>query len=111
MRRQALRWYVDGASYRWIARHLGPHHVTVMNWVKTHADQLSPAPTTQETPLHIVEMDELRTFVGRKKQMVHNDLRRAGQQLRHWLFSQPAARRSHIAGSSGSKSSSALALQ
>ena len=67
MRQQALNWYVDGASYRWIARHLGVHHVTVMNWVKAHADHLPPAPTPPKEPLHIVEMDELHTFVGRKK--------------------------------------------
>ena len=67
MRQQALKWYVDGASYRRIARHLGIDHVTVMNWVKAHADQLPPAPTPTEEPLHIVEMDELYTFVERKK--------------------------------------------
>ena len=67
MRQQALKWYVDGASYRWIGRHLGVHHVTVMNWVKAHADQLPPAAVPDESPLHIVEMDELHTFVGRKK--------------------------------------------
>ncbi len=79
MRQQALRWYVDGASYRWIARHLGVDHVTVMNWVKAHADQLPPAPTPAEESLHIVEMDELHTFVGRKTQMVHKHSRRAGR--------------------------------
>lgn len=67
MRRRAVRFYADGLSYRQIGRHLVVHHVTVINWVKAHADQLSPAVTPDESPLHIVEMDELYTFVGRKK--------------------------------------------
>ena len=72
MRRFAIRCYADGASYRWAARYLGVDHVTVMNWVKAYVDQLPPAPVPTETPLHIVEMDGLHTFVGDKKQMVHN---------------------------------------
>ena len=67
MRHFAIRCYTDGASYRWIARHLGVHHVTVINWVKAYADQLPPAPIPAETPLHIVELDELHTFVEQKK--------------------------------------------
>jgi len=67
MRRQAVKWYADGAGYRQIARHFGVSHVTIMNWVKAHAAQLPPAPVPAETPLHIVEMDELFTFVGENK--------------------------------------------
>ncbi len=67
MRQFAIRLYADGLSYRRIARHLGVHHVTVMNWVKAHADQLPPAPIPKDVPLHTIEMDELHTFVGRKK--------------------------------------------
>lgn len=66
-RQLAVQLYADGLSLRKIARHIGVHHVTVMNWVKAHADQLPPAPTPKEEPLHILEMDELHTFVGRKK--------------------------------------------
>ena len=67
LRQHAVRCYADGASYRWIARHLGVHHVTVMNWVKAHSEQLPAAPTPPARPLPVVEMDELHTFVGRKK--------------------------------------------
>ncbi len=67
MRQQVVKWYVDGAGYRQIARHFGIDHVTVMNWVKAHSDQLAQAPVPDEKPLHIVEMDELFTFVGKKK--------------------------------------------
>lgn len=67
MRRQAVRLYVDGLGFRQVARHLGVDHATIMNWVKAHADQLPQAPLPEPTPLPIVEMDELFTFIGEKK--------------------------------------------
>ena len=67
MRQRAIKMYVDGLGFRQIGRHLGVDHVTVMHWVKAHAAQLPDAPVPDETPLHIVEMDELFTFVGKKK--------------------------------------------
>ena len=67
LRRQAVKMYADGASFRQVARHYEVDHVTVMNWVKAHADQLPDAPVPEERRLHIVEMDELYTFVGKKK--------------------------------------------
>lgn len=66
-RRQAVKFYVDGLGFRQIARHLGVDHVTVMHWVKAYADQLPGAPLPEEKPLHIVEMDELYSFIGHKK--------------------------------------------
>ena len=67
MRQQAIKMYADGAGFRQVARHFDIDHVTVMNWVKAHADQLPSAPLPEDKPLHIVEMDELFTFVGKKK--------------------------------------------
>lgn len=67
LRRMAVKLYADGLGYRRIARHLGVDHVTIMNWVKAHVDQLPQAPLPDEDPLHIVEMDELYTFIGKKK--------------------------------------------
>lgn len=66
LRTQALKLYVDGLNFRRIARVLGVHHQTVINWVNTVTDQLSdtvPAPTEAAT----VELDELYTFVAQKK--------------------------------------------
>ncbi|MDE2948102.1 MAG: helix-turn-helix domain-containing protein [Chloroflexota bacterium] len=67
IRQQALRLYMEGNNFRRIARLLQVSHVSVMNWVKAHADQLPAPPTPAEKPLHIIEMDELHTFVGHKK--------------------------------------------
>ena len=67
VRQQAIRLYMEGINFRRIARILQVSHGSVMNWVKAYAAQLPPAPVPAETPLHIVEMDELHTFVGDKK--------------------------------------------
>lgn len=66
LRTQALKMYVDGLNFRRIARLLGVHHQTVINWVNAAAERIPdapPSPPTAET----VELDELYTFVGQKK--------------------------------------------
>lgn len=66
VRTRALKCYVDGLNFRRIARLLGIHHQTVINWVNAAADKLpstAPAPAQAET----VELDELYTFVTHKK--------------------------------------------
>jgi transposase-like protein len=67
LRLQAVKLSVDGVSFRRIGRHLGVDHVTVMNWVKAYSNQLPDALMPTERPLHVVEMDELYTFIGKKK--------------------------------------------
>ena len=66
LRQQALRLYADGLNLRRIARHLGVVHQTVANWVAAHANAL-PAPPPQPQSVETAELDELYTFVGRKK--------------------------------------------
>ena len=66
LRRQALRLYTDGLSFRQIGRHLGVAHRTVALWVKAPAAQL-PAAAQPPQPLAIIEQDELFTFIGSKK--------------------------------------------
>jgi transposase-like protein len=65
LRQQAVKMSVDGINYRRIGRFLGVDHKSVMNWVKAHIDQLPPAPVPAD--LNNAEMDELFTFVGKKK--------------------------------------------
>lgn len=57
--------YMDGMGFRQIARQLQVDHVSVMNWVKAHADQLPETPMPEN--VDTVEMDELYTFIGDKK--------------------------------------------
>ncbi len=67
IRQQAVRMSLDGVNYRRIARMLKVDHKSVMNWVKAYTDQLAAPALPEEKPLHVVEMDELFTFVGKKR--------------------------------------------
>lgn len=66
LRQQAIQLYADGMNYRQIGRQVGVDHVTVMLWVKAHADQL-PSTPPQPSEVGVIELDELFTFVGTKK--------------------------------------------
>lgn len=65
-RRQAVALYVDGNNFRRIARTLGVHHQSVINWVNAYQAAL-PDTLPQPQSVATVEMDELYTFVGSKK--------------------------------------------
>ena len=65
LRQQAARLYVDGMNFRRIARHLGVHHQTVINWINGHIAQLPEAPLPETVT--VVEQDELYAFIGNKK--------------------------------------------
>ena len=71
VRRQALQMYVDGTSFRRIARHLSVNPQSVANWVDRAAANLPPPPTPrerrEEQTVETLELDELYTFVGQKK--------------------------------------------
>lgn len=60
-----MRMYVDGMGFRQIGRQLQVDHVTVMNWVKIYVSQLPDAVSPKDA--YAVEMDELYTFIGKKK--------------------------------------------
>lgn len=66
LREQALRMYLEGVSLRGIGRVLGVHHQSVANWVKAAAEKL-PEQVADNTPTQIVEINELFTFVGKKR--------------------------------------------
>ncbi|HSG42834.1 MAG TPA: helix-turn-helix domain-containing protein [Anaerolineales bacterium] len=65
VRLQAVGMYVDGMGFRQIGRHLQVDHVTVMNWVRTYASHLVETDAPKQA--YAVEMDELYTFIGKKK--------------------------------------------
>ena len=66
MRQQAVKLYSEGMNFRRIARHLGVSHQSVINWVNAYAGQL-PRQAPQPQDVGVVELDELYTFVGKKK--------------------------------------------
>lgn len=63
---QAVRLYLGGMSLRATGRLLGVVHQSVANWVAQAAARL-PAGVGDATPSETIEVDELYTFVERKK--------------------------------------------
>jgi transposase-like protein len=66
LRRQAVKLYGDGLNFRRIARQLEVNHQTVINWVNAYIATL-PNQAPQPKAVGVVELDELFTFVGKKK--------------------------------------------
>jgi len=67
MRRKALALFVDGLNFRRIGRLLDISHQTVANWVKAHADSLPDSPPIPDDALEVEDLEEVFTFVERKK--------------------------------------------
>ncbi len=61
----AIRMYVEGNSYGSIGRILKVNPQSVANWVKSYTAKLSPAPLPSK--IKIAELDELYSYVGKKK--------------------------------------------
>ena len=69
--------YVNGTGFRAIERQTGVNHNTVINWVKQAASPLSEAAQYSEIP-EIAQVDELETFIAKKKQNMAVDSRKQG---------------------------------
>ena len=65
-RQWALTLYLEGMSFRAIARLFHITHQTVVNWVTAHAATV-PIEVDDTTPTTDIEVDELFTFLGDKK--------------------------------------------
>jgi len=61
----AVRMYVEGNSYNAISRILKVNPQSVVNWVKQYTAKLPVAPVPSKPKT--AELDELFTYVGRKK--------------------------------------------
>jgi transposase-like protein len=69
VKRQALALYLEGLGFRSIGRLLNCSHVAVYQWIKQYGEQasLEALPTTE---LDVVEMDEMHSYIGSKKNLV-----------------------------------------
>ena len=63
---QCLKMYVNGMGFRAIERVTGVHHTTIINWVKQIVERLDDTPTSEEIP-EIFQIDELQTYISKKK--------------------------------------------
>ena len=67
-KRLALEMYLEGLGFRSIGRVLKISYGTVYAWVKEWGSKVSLP--RRETPVEIVELDEMHTYVGQKKTTV-----------------------------------------
>jgi transposase-like protein len=68
IKRQALELYLEGLGFRSIARFLQVSHVAVYNWIKAFGEQIEAIKS--DTPIEIVELDEMHTYIAHKKTTV-----------------------------------------
>ena len=69
VKESCLKMYVNGLGFRAIEKITGVNHNTVIRWVRNSAIALPDAPEAQEIP-EITAIDEMQTFVGKKKSKV-----------------------------------------
>lgn len=62
---QAVRLYVDEMNFRRIARQLGVHHQSVINWVNAHVSRLPEAPPLPNE-VKVVEQEEVSKIMARR---------------------------------------------
>ena len=67
LKAQALKLCLEGMSFRAIGRQLGVHYQSVINWLNAHHDEHLPDRVEDTTPTDTVEIDELFTFIGKKR--------------------------------------------
>lgn len=69
VREKAVRMYVEGINFRRIGRLLAVNHQSVVNWVNLYHSKISGKAQQEaaQTTVETVEIDELWTFVERKK--------------------------------------------
>ena len=71
-KRQALQLYLEGLGFRSIGRFLGVSHVSVQKWIKKFGQELEDLKSENE--ISIVEMDEMHTYIGNKKNIAGSGL-------------------------------------
>ncbi len=67
-KRLALQMYLEGLGFRLIGRVLKISYGTVYQWVKEWGSKVSLLQSTE--PIAVVELDEMRSYVGSKKTTV-----------------------------------------
>ncbi len=67
----ALRLYMEGNSQRAIGRILKVSQQSVANWINAYVDKLPSAPVPEKP--QEAELDELYTFLQKKKRSLHPD--------------------------------------
>ncbi len=72
VKKQALQLYLEGLGFRSIGRFLGVSHVSVQKWIKKFGQEVEALKSENE--IAIVEMDEMHTYIGNKKNIAGSGL-------------------------------------
>jgi transposase-like protein len=67
-KRMALEMYLEGLGFRAIGRLLKISYGTVYQWIKTWGAKVELPQS--DTPIAVVELDEMHSYVGQKKTIV-----------------------------------------
>ena len=73
IRKQAIKLYMEGNSGRAVDRILGIGKNMCLYWVQKYAKNIEPQKTSNER-VNVIEMDELYSFVERKKQNLRDNV-------------------------------------
>ncbi|CEG12682.1 transposase (fragment) [groundwater metagenome] len=68
LKRDALVLYLEGLDFRSIGRFLDVSHVTVFNLIKKFGKKLDEIRSSED--IKVVEIDEMHTYIGSKKNFV-----------------------------------------
>jgi transposase-like protein len=72
IKHECLEMYLNGLGFRAIERVKKVHHTTIITWVKKIGNELPNSSDRDEIP-EVTQVDELQTFVGKKKQNLAMD--------------------------------------
>ena len=78
VKRQAIKLYMEGNSGRAVGRILGISKNTCLYWIKNYAKGIEPK-NTPNGRVNVIEMDELYSFVERKKQILRDNSSKQGE--------------------------------
>ena len=80
----ALNFYLEGLGIRAIGRLLKVSHVAVLQWIRLFGEQVISL--RNEQTAQIVEMDELHTYIGQKKELAGFGLRLIEKGENPWIL-------------------------
>lgn len=82
---RALQLYLEGLGFRAIGRIIGVSNVTVMNWIRKYGKSFKEV-RLDKSKEAIVEVDELCSYVGSKKNEYGSGLLLSGIVEKFWVL-------------------------
>ena len=71
-KKMAIRLYMEGNSGRAVGRILGISKNTCLRWIRKYAQKIEKTGASNSR-VEVIEMDELFSFIDKKKPNLHND--------------------------------------